>query len=293
MFEKNDGTLFTARVILNVVVWIFVLAGVISGIILLVNESTALGLVMLLLVPFMSWLMWVVARLFLTYLCDIKLIRNKLYGISNDYLKVFLNESNDSTSAAQSTYSPAAQSVSDMKTAKTNGPFNYLVNHGMATLTKINVLVPNIIIPEQIDGMPVVDLAEGLFPDNTIIEKVVINAPITKLRSKMFAKCKNLTEIELPANLTVIEGGAFKGCKKLASVTLPNTLNTIGDDAFANCINLRKIIIPYSVRNIGYSAFYGCDNLVIYAEAKEKPDTWKQDWNSTERPVLWGYNGNS
>ena len=90
MFEKNDGTLFTARVILNVVVWIFVLAGVISGIILLVNESTALGLVMLLLVPFMSWLMWVVARLFLTYLCDIKLIRNKLYGIDNDYLQAFL-----------------------------------------------------------------------------------------------------------------------------------------------------------------------------------------------------------
>lgn len=141
--------------------------------------------------------------------------------------------------------------------------------------------------------MPVVDLSEGLFPDNIIIEKVVINAQITKLHSKMFAKCKNLTEIELPASLTVIEGGAFKGCKKLASVTLPNTLNTIGDDAFANCINLRKIIIPYSVRNIGYSAFYGCDNLVIYAEAKEKPDTWKQDWNSMERPVLWGYNGNS
>ena len=90
MFEKNDGTLFTARVILNVVVWIFVLAGVISGIILLVNESTALGLVMLLLVPFLSWLMWVVARLFLTYLCDIKLIRNKLYGIDNDYLQAFL-----------------------------------------------------------------------------------------------------------------------------------------------------------------------------------------------------------
>ena len=42
-----------------------------------------------------------------------------------------------------------------------------------------------------------------------------------------------------------------------------------------------------------YSAFYGCDNLIIYAEAKEKPNTWKQDWNSMERPVQWGYNGNS
>lgn len=90
MFEKNDKQLLTVRILLNVVTWIFVLAGIISGIILLVNESTALGLVMLLLVPFLSWLMWVVARLYLTYLCDIKLIRNKLYGVGNENLNVFL-----------------------------------------------------------------------------------------------------------------------------------------------------------------------------------------------------------
>ena len=30
--------------------------------------------------------------MFLTYLCDIKLIRNKLYGVDNDNLKVFLGE---------------------------------------------------------------------------------------------------------------------------------------------------------------------------------------------------------
>ena len=292
MFEKNDKQLLTMRILLNVVTFIFVLAGIISGIILLVNDSIALGLVMLLLVPFLSWLMWVVARLFLTYLCDIKLIRNKLYGVNNDNLKVFLEE-NESTPATQSTNNSPTQRVSNVQAGNTNNTFNYVINHGMVTLTRINYLFPKIIIPEQIDGMPVVDLSEGLFPDNIIIEKVVINAQITKLHSKMFAKCKNLTEIELPASLTVIEDGAFKGCKKLTSITLPNTLNTIGDDAFANCINLRKIIIPYSVRNIGYSAFYGCDNLIIYAEAKEKPNTWKQDWNSMERPVLWGYNGNS
>lgn len=92
MFEKNDKQLLMVRILLNVVTWIFVLAGIISGIILLVNDSIALGLVMLLLVPFLSWLMWVVARLYLTYLCDIKLIRNKLYGVENENLSVFLSE---------------------------------------------------------------------------------------------------------------------------------------------------------------------------------------------------------
>lgn len=92
MFEKNDKQLLTMRILLNVVTIIFVLLGVIFGIIYLANDAIALGLVFLLLIPFLCWLMWVVARLFLTYLCDIKLIRNKLYGVDNDNLKVFLGE---------------------------------------------------------------------------------------------------------------------------------------------------------------------------------------------------------
>ena len=36
--------------------------------------------------------MWVYVRLLLSHLCDIKLIRNKLYGVDNDNLKVFLEE---------------------------------------------------------------------------------------------------------------------------------------------------------------------------------------------------------
>lgn len=105
MFERNDKQLLTVRILLNIVTWIFVLAGIISGIILLVNDSIALGLVMLFLVPFLSWLMWVVARLYLTYLCDIKLIRNKLYGIENENLSVFLSaktETHEQTSQQNS-----------------------------------------------------------------------------------------------------------------------------------------------------------------------------------------------
>ena len=92
MFEKNDKQLLTVRILLNIVTCIFVLAGIISGIILSTSGSVSIGLILMFLVPFFSWLMWVAARLYLTYLCDIKLIRNKLYGVDNDNLKVFLEE---------------------------------------------------------------------------------------------------------------------------------------------------------------------------------------------------------
>ena len=123
MFEKNDKQLLTMRILLNVVTFIFVLAGIISGIILLVNDSIALGLVMLLLVPFLSWLMWVVARLFLTYLCDIKLIRNKLYGVDNDNLKVFLEEKQTPEQIAEQkrVATQNAEKIEKLKTLRDSG----------------------------------------------------------------------------------------------------------------------------------------------------------------------------
>lgn len=89
MFEKNDKQLLTVRIITDVVTWILAIAGIIVGIVLSALEMLAIGLPILFIVPFLSWLMWVYARLHLSYLCDIKLIRNKLYGVDSDNLNVF------------------------------------------------------------------------------------------------------------------------------------------------------------------------------------------------------------
>lgn len=90
MFEKNDKQLLTVRIITNVVTWIFAIAGIVVGIVLSALEMLEIGLPILFVVPFLCWLMWVYVRLHLSHLCDIKLIRNKLYGVDNENLKVFL-----------------------------------------------------------------------------------------------------------------------------------------------------------------------------------------------------------
>ena len=92
MFERNDKQLLTVRIITNVVTWILAIAGIIAGIVLSALGMLAIGLPILFVVPFLSWLMWVYIRLHLSHLCDIKLIRNKLYGVDNDCLKIFLEE---------------------------------------------------------------------------------------------------------------------------------------------------------------------------------------------------------
>lgn len=92
MFEKNDKQLLTIRTIINVVTILFVIIGIICSIILLVNKEIFLGVFLLVFIPFFSWFMWIIWRLIMTFLCDIKLIRNKLYGVENDNMKVFLEE---------------------------------------------------------------------------------------------------------------------------------------------------------------------------------------------------------
>ena len=87
MFEKNDKALLTARIIVIVVISIFAVASFVLGIVLAQDE----GYLFLVAVVgwFLCWIMWVVARLYMSYLVDVKLIRNKLYGESNEGLEVF------------------------------------------------------------------------------------------------------------------------------------------------------------------------------------------------------------
>lgn len=99
MFEVNDKFLRTVRVILNVVTWIGVIACIVCGIVLSALGMLAAGLPILFVGPFACWLSWVFARLYLSYLCDIKLIRNKLYGVGNENLDIFLKDDGDADAA--------------------------------------------------------------------------------------------------------------------------------------------------------------------------------------------------
>lgn len=101
MFEKNDRILFAAKIIIYIAIFIFAVASLVLGIVLsIVMESSALFLV-----AFAGWfvclLMWVFSKLLLSYLCDIKLIRNKLYGESNAKLESFLKDTDKGEASSE------------------------------------------------------------------------------------------------------------------------------------------------------------------------------------------------
>ena len=87
-----------------------------------------------------------------------------------------------------------------------------------------------IIIPSEINGIPVTAIATDAF------------------------KNKGLTSVEIPNSVTSIGYAAFLN-NQLTSVVIPNSVTSIGNSAFYNN-KLTSVEIPNSVTSIGNSAFY-------------------------------------
>ena len=136
-----------------------------------------------------------------------------------------------------------------------------------------------VVIPEyiNINGEEIIvkTIADNAFYDNNTIRSVTIPDSVTSIGFCAFYECQNLETITFGEN---------------------SQLTTIGESAFYNCDSLTSIFIPSSVTTIRHYVFYSCSKLTIYCEASSKPIDWYQNWNSSNRPVIWnsykGIHGN-
>lgn len=91
MFEKNDRILFIMRFVINVVSLLIGFLCIVLGIVL-ATQNVPYGFIIIFAGPVSACFFWLVWQLLFSYLCDIKLIRNKLYGQDNDDLSIFLED---------------------------------------------------------------------------------------------------------------------------------------------------------------------------------------------------------
>lgn len=98
------------------------------------------------------------------------------------------------------------------------------------TIMEYNGWGGDVVIPERIDGLPVVAIGRESFTYSRI------------------------SKITIPNTVRIIEAGAFTG-NYLQELYIPNSVISIGHNAFSNNNLFHNITIPDSVKNIGFGIF--------------------------------------
>lgn len=173
-------------------------------------------------------------------------------------------------------------------------------------------------IPKSIDEKIVTEIAQYAFESSQI--KALFFDKYSEIKSigiSAFRHCVDLDFIVFPRSLREINGFAFYNCGEplvnyndaqiesiatfafgntnlLLPPLFPPTVKFIGFSAF-NLGNtytsvMSDVIIPSTLEKIELGAFAGHNKLTFYSELNSKPSQWSSNWNSSNRPVVWGCN---
>ena len=105
--------------------------------------------------------------------------------------------------------------------------------------------ISSLVIPESIDGVPVVAIGERAFRDcSTLNGDVVLPKSIVAIEKEAFMNADGLNgRIYFPQSLKVISDRAFYGCQSLqGDLIIPDSVETIGDEAFSYCVEIGSAV---------------------------------------------------
>lgn len=139
--------------------------------------------------------------------------------------------------------------------------FDYKDYEDGIMIVRYNGDLPDVRVPDMIDGKPVVKIDNEAFSSNEEITTVIISANVTEVGYWAFSACKNLKEVTIPDSVAKLGFGVFWYCTSLEYVSMGNSVTSFTDSLFMDCTSLRSITIPDSVTEIWGTAFEGCTAL--------------------------------
>ena len=194
--------------------------------------------------------------------------------------------------------------------ATDNSAFAY-VNHGDSIeITGFNNSVSDVVIPSEIEGLPVTAISVGAFYLSTITS-IEVPDSVTSIGEMAFLGCTSLKSVKLSTGVAKIDKNAFGSCSALqeiqvakdnpnfsslngvlyskkqdtlviypaaktdAAYIIPSCVTSVAMYAFSENPYLETLTIPNSLIKVGDSAFYNCKNLraVSYNGTEEE---WNQ-----------------
>ena len=205
-------------------------------------------------------------------------------GESNDYL---LNATLEYATGEEEPDEPEEPEGSLM----TEDGFYYEIGDDGVTITRYAGEGGDVVIPDEIEGYPVIAVGDRAFINNPDVTSVTIPDNVTTIGDSVFSRCKNLTSVVIGDGVTTIGYRAFAETSKLTDVSvadgverikrlafyrsgitsmvLPDTVVSIGERAFEECKALASINIPASLETINDKTFYKCKSLqsIVFPES--------------------------
>lgn len=136
-----------------------------------------------------------------------------------------------------------------------DGEYDYI------EIIECNETVVSMIIPEQIEGLPVKKIGRAAIGFCSELKLLEIPETVTIIESGAFYGCSSLEEIIIPDSVKSLSDKLFYNCTSLEKVQFPEGISEIGNSMFYNCSSLEEITIPDTVKTIGTETFYGCNAL--------------------------------
>ncbi|MDF7799427.1 leucine-rich repeat domain-containing protein [Pontiellaceae bacterium B1224] len=156
-------------------------------------------------------------------------------------------------------------------TISSNG-VSYLLTSTCAVLIDGGDPVGNLVLPNEVDGLPVRIIADHAFFGCYSLTSVTIPDSVTSIGYLAFVFCRGLTSLTIPESVTYIEEGAFYSCGSLTDITIPDGVTFIGRNAFGHT-GVANVTIPSSVTYIGEGAFRGSFSLQTALFEGDAPET--------------------
>jgi formylglycine-generating enzyme required for sulfatase activity len=139
--------------------------------------------------------------------------------------------------------------------------FIYTIANNSVIVTGYTGPGGEVIIPDEIEGLPVETIGQRAFSGLADVTSVVIPDSVKSIQGCAFDGCTVMESVHLGNHVQTIAAGAFNGCVSLTSVIIPDSVTSIGDEAFSGCTSLSSVSIPSGVTFIGAAAFRDCRRL--------------------------------
>ena len=187
----------------------------------------------------------------------------------------------------------------DFVSLKGTDDFNYVVQSYMGnyyvTITGLKESAkskPNIVIPDEFDGISDIRLASYLFSGLPGLKSIDLGSGVKSISSYCFYNCSSLETVILHDGVTTIGSHGFDGCSSLKSINMPSSLTTISTFGFNGCSSLREIVIPIGVASIGAYAFDCGGRISLLIESSVNQSGWVSYWSgssSNNKQFIYDY----